>query len=298
MSFSYEPSGKFASAAIIMVPLVTAIASVILGVGYAFASWHNPIIYIGVVLPFLWALLVTLLAGWTLSVFPVRNSALAILLGLVGVLPGYAVETATWLALYLNQSPDPITFGTGRKSLSIALSSVSIEDVWLLLSNFRETFPFLLEVINEGVWSLSGNSVSGMAYKAIWAAELLIFLFFIGSNYRSLANRPFSEDEGKFLKKKIMPKVLMFPEGPDDPLTKLQNGDIGYIFVGPEETDLSEPHLKVTLFSLEDVDLPEGYLTVSTVVYSGKKKEKKESVLLREAGIPKVQVDQLLKKLG
>jgi hypothetical protein len=173
-------------AAIIFVPLVTAVFSIIFGVAYAYASWHNPFIYIGFLLPYLWAFAVRWTAGWVFNAFPVRNVALALFLGILGAIPGYVVESATWLALFINQTDDPLSIGSGAKGLIIAYSTVSFAEVWDIIINYKDTFPILMEILDEGVWSLGSFLVKGIIYKAIWVAELLFFLFLLSKHYYKL----------------------------------------------------------------------------------------------------------------
>ncbi|MDR1111312.1 MAG: hypothetical protein LBP92_11625 [Deltaproteobacteria bacterium] len=294
MSDTYRPSGNFSPAAIIFVPLVMGVVSIVLGFGYAYAAWHNPLIYIGAFLPWVYAALLSFLGGWAFRLTPVRSPRLAGFLAILGGVFGYLFHALVWLNLYLSQSESVLSLGSGRSEMSVVGSLVNWELLKIEILNLKETFGYLLEVIDEGVWSFKGTEVRGWAYRAIWIGEALLFIFTLASRTSDKAREPFSEEQGKYLSKKALPQILRVPFELGDILSRFENGDYGYVMVAEPESERKNNHLEVVLYLLEEQ--PTGYISVTLVTHENKKTLRRKVV--EKASIPSLQAEQLLSRFG
>jgi hypothetical protein len=290
----YHPSGKFSPAAIIFIPLVTSVMASILGIVYAYVTWYNPIIYLGIIFPLAYAYGVYFVSSWVLDITPVRNPILAFVLFFCGGIVGYVFHALVWLNLFIHQTDQFYSFGSGSKSLGFVVSNVNWKVLISEVFNLEYSINYLLMVIDKGAWTLMGHEIKGVPYRLIWLAELLIFTVSLAILCRNEARKPFCETLGQYLEKKTMPHLLRVPDELDRLLYKFEQGEYGYVMIAAIEPDNSRNHLIVDLYYLDEVE--DAYLTVTLVTHVKNKKE--ETKLIEYAGIPKIQADQLIQRFG
>jgi hypothetical protein len=181
--------------AIILVPLATAVAGILLSVPYAFAIWHNPLVYVGVFLPVIWGALIYVLAGWSVTATRLRNPALAALLAVLGTLPGFVLHWAVYADLFINTRPDIALFAyPDEVAMAFNLDKVTFQDVRLILNNWLDTFNLFKAVSEDGIWSVKSFEVKGLVLRLVWLAELLILLATVGKEF---AKKSFALGSGK-----------------------------------------------------------------------------------------------------
>jgi hypothetical protein len=290
----YHPSGKYSPAAIILIPLVTLVMASILGIVYAYLTWYNPIIYLGVIFPLAYAYGVYFCTSWILKITPVRNNVLAFVLFFFGGLIGYVFHALVWLNLYLHQTDQVYSLGSGAKALGFVVSTVNWNVLITEVFNLDYSINYLLLVIDKGAWTLMGHEIKGLPYRLIWLAEFLIFSVSLAVLCRNEARKPFCETLGQYLQKKTLPHLIRVPYELEQLKYKFEQGEYGYVMIAPIEPNNRNNHLIIDLYYLDDVN--DAYLTVTLVTHVKNKKE--EVKLIEYAGIPKIQADQLIKRFG
>jgi hypothetical protein len=291
---SYQPSGKFSPMSIIFIPFITSIVASILGIAYAYVTWYNPLIYLGIIFPLAYAYGVYYFSSWVLDITPVRNNLLAFILFFFGGVVGYVFHAMVWLNLYIHQSDQIYSLGSGSKALGFVVSTVKWKVLVSELLNLEYSINYLLMVIDRGVWTLFGHEVMGLPYRLIWLAEFLFFSVTMAVFCRNEARKPFCETFGLYLQKKTLPHLLRVPYELDGLKYKFEQGEYGYVMVAEIEPDSTHNHIKIDLYYLDEAE--DAYLTVTLVTHVNNKKE--ETKLLEYAGIPKIQADQLIKRFG
>jgi uncharacterized membrane protein YciS (DUF1049 family) len=294
MAEFYEQSGKYPPTSIGVIPLLTAFMASVIGIIYAYICWYNPFIYIGVALPFLYAVAVNLSTSWVLKHTPVRNSAMAFVLFFVGGVIGYVFHALVWLNLFVNQTDSVHQFGSGSRAFGFVVSTVNWGMLVDELLHIDYSFSYLMMILDKGVWTLFGNEVMGTPYKLVWLAEFLIFTISLAILAKNDARRPFCEEMGQYFQKLTLPKLLRVPFELDDLEHRFQQGEFGYVFVAEVEPEKKYNHLKVDLYYLDYVD--DAYLTVTLVTHKGKNIE--STKLIEFAGLPRIQADQLIRRFG
>ncbi|MDR2366959.1 MAG: hypothetical protein LBF58_02435 [Deltaproteobacteria bacterium] len=290
----YHPSGKFSPAALIFIPLVTSVVASILGIAYAYLTWYNPIVYIGIVFPLAYSYGVYFFSSWALDITPVRNNLLAFVLFFFGGLVGYVFHALVWLNLFIHQTDQVFQIGSDSRAFGFVVSTVNWKVLVSEALNLEYSINYLLMVIDRGVWTLLGHEVMGLPYRLIWLGEFLIFTVTLAAFCRNEARKPFCETLGQYLQKKTLPHLLRVPYELDGLKYKFEQGDYGYIMVADIEPNSRYNHIRIELYYLDEVD--DAYLTVILVTHANNKKE--ETKLLEYAGIPKIQADQLIRRYG
>jgi hypothetical protein len=294
MTEFYHPSGKFSPAAIILIPVVTTIASSILGIVYAYLTWYNPLIYLGIIFPIGYGFASYKASSWILLYAPVRNKIIAFVLFFLGGFIGYVFHALVWLNLFVNQTDKVFSLGSGKNAFSVVVSTVDWSMLYNEVFHIDYAVNYLFMVLDQGVWTLFGNPIWGLTYKLIWLAELLICTIVLAFLSANEAAKPFSESQGRYLERKVLNSLLKVPYDLDDLKYKFEQGEYGYVMVAAIEPEKKYNHLKVELYYLEGIG--DAYITVTLVTHTTK--ETKNEKLIEYAGMPKIQADQLLRRLG
>jgi hypothetical protein len=292
----YIPSGEYSPSAIILVPLIVAIASVVTSIFYGGAVYFNPIIYISLFLPYLWALSIGLFAGWTIKSCHVRNPKMAGLMSVVGIIPGYLFHWLIWVDLVLNQSSEKLlTLGSGPKAVAIAKSRVYFDEIVYLLKEPLSTFQVLSDISLEGIWTIFNFEIKGTVLLVVWAAELIILFVSCAKIFSRYAAFPYSEEQRQFFKKKALRTHLRIPNEADDVLKRFSQGEYGYLFaIAAPETDKKAPYLQAEFFLLEREQ--KAYMSLNYVTFKGKKSIPNR--IAEKEKVDKSKVEQLFTRLG
>jgi hypothetical protein len=169
-----ETSSK--PAAIILVPVLSAIVSTILAPLYAALIMYCPFIYVNALLVVAYATLTGLAAGAAVRIGRVRMPLAAAFLALLGAWIGFYFSWCVWLSIlaYFN-TPEFPGFGP-------AMEFFKEPGIWLsAAAKPGEVIEFAREINSTGIWSFGSNSdrtISGMILLAVWAVEFLLFSFF------------------------------------------------------------------------------------------------------------------------
>ncbi|MDR1545551.1 MAG: hypothetical protein LBU12_02300 [Deltaproteobacteria bacterium] len=325
MAEHYSPSGNFSPSALFLIPFVSALVTVVLSLPYAWAVWRNPLLYLGVLLPIAWGFVVGSASGWAAKVGKVRSASLGVLLTLLGILPGFALQWAFYVAVVLVSSDAAfdgvsladkfkisLTSGVdlllGHDALPSDMQEIDVEGVLSmgkssptsgvdLLRGHDALVSYMQEINAEGVWSVGKSSptvIKGVPLLLVWIAEFLVFVVTAAIRVLSQVKKPFNEDFAEWYERVPLPKTLVLPEDPTDLLVRSRSDEYSYLFTAPRETDVRNSHLKAELHYLQEA--PDNYLTVQMVTV--KKKKSVKATLIDRLAIPKLQADRLIARLG
>lgn len=295
MAENYEPSGLYAPQAIVVFPLITAGVSMILALPYGFFCWHNPVVYLGLIFPFIYGGLVSYISSFlAFKVAPVRSPLLSALLAILGILPGYFLYVFVWLDYYRNMTPELGYLGPEFLNLSWNRSSLRFNDLFDFFLNYSAAFKYLSDIQDYGFRTIGDYILKGTPYKLLWLAEFAVIVSLLAWRFYQQAKRPYCEEQGIYYDRIKFPNFIKLPEDQDKLLDNFSKGEYGYIMVGALEHEKKYSHLEVELYCLED--LADGYLSVYLVKKSSK--ESKRIKVIDAIGIPQIQVDQLNKRLS
>jgi hypothetical protein len=292
MALFYKPSRQYNSIGVFAIPVVAAAVSTLLAIPYSLAIWHNPIIYLGILLPVIWGLLVAMAVN-ALAVrpFKVRFPLLAVVLALLGSLVGFYVGWVAWIDLLFNAGRT-FSVGSGRSEISVQLSMFNLEGLIEIGKNPVALFQVAKEVGENGVWSIKGQEVKGTVYYIVWAVEFLIYAFLICKVVASSSGAPFCEESLRWMSSKNY-SHLALPASQTDRevlLSKIREGDISYFLGAESEADPGKvDHLELTFYFSDSGS--DGYTSVN--LKKKGKKDQGEAVLLKYLMVPQRQIDSL-----
>ncbi|MDR2442423.1 MAG: hypothetical protein LBE31_02745 [Deltaproteobacteria bacterium] len=171
-----EPS-RFSPLAFILVPLVFAIVSSLTAIPYALAIWHNPIIYLGIILPGIWALVICAGSRWSLKICNVQSVLLAGLLAIIGSLVGFLLHWAVFTDLVFNRSF--IDFNAKYPNSEVRMTSgvTEPEEIKFYIVNYKDTIKIMNDIADEdGLWTIKDAPVTGLVLKLFWLGEAIVFV--------------------------------------------------------------------------------------------------------------------------
>ena len=247
---TYEPSGRFHPAALIGLPLLTAISSSVLAWFYVWAAWHCPVVVLRAFLPAVWGFLTGLIAALGVYWFNVRNPKAAVVLALSGALAGYAMSWVFWTDLAL--SVPEIAFYV-RKMTSFhetQLTGEYFERITDIILDPGRIIAAAKITYGQGLWEVfrSGRNFTGPLLAAVWLGEAAIYFIFMAYKSRIQAALPFSETSLCWLVKQPLPGVAWLPEGSEAVIDRVKNGDVNDLKVAPiEKKAVKSSHLVVKL---------------------------------------------------
>lgn len=201
MTHYYQASGRFSPLAIVYFVLLAFIAFPIIGLIYAYAIWYIPFIYINILLTAGFGLAIGGLTGFVvISLGKVRNTMLALLLGILGGVLALYFHWAAWVDLVINAGE---SYGSDR--IGITLSNVKLVQVMSLAANPGILFELIGEINAVGTWGLRGGTVSGLLLSVVWLIEALIVLGLSTYLPYTSAQHPFSEMANDWMESEELP---------------------------------------------------------------------------------------------
>ncbi len=206
METYYRPSGKFSPTSFILFIGLCLTAFPLLGLIYAYAIWYIPFIYIN----FLIAGGFGFLVGWLINFLvvgkgKVRNTPLAIGLGLLGGLIALYFHWAVWVDLVINAGE---SYGNSR--IGVTTSNINAFEVFNLAAQPGVLFSLIGEINEFGTWGIRTSSVSGTFLSVIWVLELLIVVGIATLIPIGGAQKPFCEIENQwFTEQQLTPFNLI-----------------------------------------------------------------------------------------
>jgi hypothetical protein len=194
----------------------------------------------------------------------------------------------------INQSKTPLVIGSGKRAITFVPTHIEFQEILDMFGDFSGLVAFLTQVNIHGMWSLIGFEVHGLLYSGIWLGELLIFFITVALFFYRKAQRPYSEDSERFLDKIVLKTPLTVPEDLEVLLDKFHQGDYSYVLSAEPASSPQPQYLQNELYYLDGED--DAYLTVKLFESTGKKSTSTRKVLDKIC-IPRLQAEQLLKKL-
>jgi hypothetical protein len=253
----------------------------ILAAVYAFANYHNPIVYLNVLLCSGFGSLLGWFVAKDVRRFHIRGvfgaGAIALAVCAISTVVHWFFYVATVVVAWGTSSPYDVT--------EVARA------VFLLVEAPSYCWELILLLNETGVWSLgrlgssrSGLEIKGLLLAAIWAAEALVLLWFSLAKPMRQAGMPYSERGQDWIAEKNLPKPVAFIKDPEGFKSALARGDYSALTRPPQSGDeesgeaQTQPssYAVVTLYS----DLFEPYVSVKNV--SGSVKQPKKSRILQK----------------
>jgi hypothetical protein len=224
---------------------------------YAFAAYHNPLIYLNFLLLALFGNLVGWLVSKGVRGFQIRGVAAAALIAFAAFAVAYAVHwffyVTTVLACLTDSPYNPMTMAPIMRSLI-----EEPEACWKVILNINE----------HGIWTLGklGSSggrieVKGSLLTAIWILEALSLCWFSLKKPMEEAGKPYSERGGNWIPQKNLPARLAFIEDPEAFKSAAARGDYSALKIPAEGEQEPARYAAVTLYS----DPFESYVSVENI---------------------------------
>lgn len=186
MAHYYKPSGKVAPTSFVYLVLLIGIVFPLLGVGYAFAIWYIPFIYLNFLLTAALGFIVGILCSLVVvRAGKVRSFPVAAVLSAVGALGALYAHWAAWLLI----ATEEFSFGT----------------MFSLAMNPSLLFTFMGEIYEVGIWTLKGATVSGIMLGIVWLIEAGIVTVIATLMGARAAKDPFCEESGKWFEETELP---------------------------------------------------------------------------------------------
>lgn len=264
----YRPSGSASPVSVILTLCASVLAGAVLSAIYAFANYHNPFIYLNILLLYGLAFALGWLTSWGVRRFHIRNAFAAAAIGVIAFVVSYAVH---WL-FYIS---------TVIVYLEADFSYDVPEIIRLATELMRDpdgAWEWIKAINEEGIWSIGSSSGSDLEFKgllltAVWLAEAAVLLYYSVKKPWDEAGKPYSERSGEWIEGRELPLGIAFVEDSEKFKKDVSRGDCGALVTPlPESDDEPLKFAKVVLYA--DQFTP--YVTVKNVTV--KKKKKKSSV--------------------
>ncbi|MDR2141525.1 MAG: hypothetical protein LBR11_07030 [Deltaproteobacteria bacterium] len=278
MRENYVPSGIFPPASFLIALLATMVFSLILAIPYALAIWFIPIAFISILAPIAWGFLCSLIPGRTITSGHIRNPMVAGLAGFLGSLPGYYLTWCAWANLVFNMG-DTVAIGSGRRAMSVAKSSISLDQLKELALVPKGLFSLIQSVNEVGLWSISRSSgnVHGLPLWGVWGVEFLMIVGVTAFLYAARAREPYSEETQRWIPCLKLGQKLAFPDDLAQLRQKLDDGDINYLLSAPVEEDIKNSNY-LALSVYQDAAITEAYLDVDAFTLEKKNAHKSNNL--------------------
>lgn len=292
----YEASGKISPLALFSLPLFGLFASIVTALLYSIAIYYMPFVYIN--------FLLSIIFGVTLAFFLQPG----ILLGKVRA-PGklFLIGTAiAVLALYLQwivhlslliHTGDALYSSTTWRFGTIAFHKTTLDFSLMLEMAFSpalvwEAIQFLYA---EGSWSIGeGDPISGKFLGAIWIIEAIIIVVVSVCTVSLLGNRPFSEKDNRWLKKKKLSTRFAASDAVLNNLSRIEEGAFDMVL---SSSRVAKDRDNISVILYHDRAEEEGYVDLDLNVY-GEDKNVHTSELFRGLRIAPVHIRRILQRFS
>lgn len=255
----YKPSGAFSPLSFAYFLGISLTALPILGLIYSYATWYIPFIYVRFLLTLGLGFVVGLLVNLLIVKFgKVRNTALAIIFGVVAALITLYFSWAVWLDLMLN-----IGESYGDDKLGITVSNIEFVQVFALATQPSMMWDLMKEVNEVGSISIKGSTISGIFLSIIWLIEAGMVLGVATFYSMPQSKKPFCERTGTWFKEKAL-VPFDFIEDKEKIVTGLERATITVFDDLVPSTDIvTQNHSIFTLYSSEN---GENYLSIENKI--------------------------------
>ena len=259
----YRPSGTVPVSGAVLTFLKSVVVGVILGAVYAFVNYHNPIVYLNVLLNLGFGYALGWLVARDIRRFHVRSVFAAGLIAFAVCVVSYVTHWFFYIATVI----------VDLKSYNV---TEIVKVVSLLLENPEAWWEAILKLNEGGVWSLGrlGSSGEGLVMKGlllavIWVAEALVLCWFSIKRPMEQAGAPYSERGQDWIPPKELPRPAPFVEDIEGFKNAAARSDYS-VLTQPSEVEKESSHATVTLYA----DPFEPYLSVKNVSSSVKEPKK------------------------
>lgn len=256
MASYYTSSGKSSPLSYLYFIAVSLILMPIVGLLYAFAIWHMPIIYVNFLLSACFGFLTGFLINKIVVRYgKVRSVGMAILFSFLAAVFGLYFSWVSWIDLVINAASDGET-----GSAVIVFSNVDVNHLLNLATNPSGLFSIIGGVNEIGTWGFKGTSISGGFLTTIWVLEFLIVLIVSILVGTGSASEPFCESTNQWFAKKDIPS-LSYIYDVNSFVFSMENNNLEAMdHISTCLTAASDNHSNFTLYASE---LGERYLSVT-----------------------------------
>jgi hypothetical protein len=266
----YRPSGIAPFAGVLGALFLGVLGGVLLGAVYGYANYHDPLIYLNVLLTGAFGLALGGIVSKGIRYFRIRSvfAACAVALAAFGV--AYTVHWFFYISVVIVDLEGYSPFSAGaivRLAFSFMRAPMDARDV-------------VRELNAEGIWSVAGQSgrdlgiePKGVVLTGIWVMEALAICYFSVKPPCDEAGKPYSERLDGWIQAKDLPLPIAFVEDVESFKSALARGDYSKL-LSPlaSDGDLAD-HARVILYA----DAVEPCLTVENISVKVKKKKKEVS---------------------
>ena len=217
----YQPSGKFSNLSLLYFILTCIFILPILAFIYSYLIWYVPIVYISFLFTAGFGFSTGLIIRYlVIKLGKIRNSSLALLLGIIGGFITLYISWAVWLDLDENISDIMSTARGG-----IAISSTKIFSVLLIITDPNLMLETISEINNNGNWSIFGVQVNGIFLSIIWIIEALIVFYFSATITYNASKEPFCELNNRWYDNHILPS-FQYIENINEIISDIKNSNL------------------------------------------------------------------------
>ncbi|WP_271768445.1 hypothetical protein [Aquimarina algiphila] len=240
----YKPSGKFSATSLLYFILLSCTAFPILGLVYAYCIWYIPFFYINFLITGAFGFAI----GYLINVFvigkgKVRNTMLAVILGILGGLIAMYFHWSVWTDLVINSGE---SYGTSR--IGITVSNIKFLQVFTLVTQPDVLFSLIGEINEVGVWGIRNATVSGVFLTIIWIIELLAVIGISTLTSFPKAGEPFCETNNNWFKESVLPAFNHIPET-SKMIADLEKGDQSAFNELAPSSNIEQDHSVFTLYT-------------------------------------------------
>ncbi|MCC6372476.1 MAG: hypothetical protein IT236_15840 [Bacteroidia bacterium] len=247
MNTYYKPSGAMAPISIIYFLILCFLIVPLLALGYAYATWYIPFIYINIIIAAALGAFTGVIADkLVIKKGMVRNPILALVFGMIAGLFACYFQWAVWVSLVINAGDH-----VGFDSLGFTVSNIKIVQVFQL-SFHPEMLYRLASAINEsGTWSIKGGQVSGIPLTIIWIIEALIITGISLALAYVPSKKPFSENNNRWFDEFELGKLFTLIENKEQFVKDLEAGKEEALQTLPFCENETSAHSRITLYGDE-----------------------------------------------
>lgn len=254
MNSYYKPSGKFSSISFVYFLLLSITVFPLLGLIYTYCIWYIPFIYINFFITAGFGFLVGFFIN-TIAIAKgkVRNTGIALVLGLLGGLIALYFHWAVWIDLVINAGE---SYGNSR--IGVTVSNIKIFQVFSLVTQPEALFGIIGEVNKQGTWGIGGSAFNGTPLSIVWGIELLIVVVISVVVSYIRAKQPFCEVGNSWFKE-IELGTFQYIENAASVVKELEKNNSELI----ENIEaIINPKVSHSIFTLYTSNLGESYLSI------------------------------------
>jgi hypothetical protein len=262
----YKPSGAAPAGGAAATAAAGMLGGAVLGAIYGFIVYHNPMIYINLVILFILAYLLGTIVSRCIHKFRIRNVFIAVVIGIAAFAAAYAVHWFVYIATVLVDLQTDFPFDIAE----IANRTLS------LMENPSDAWEFMLEINDAGVWQMTSSSgrdtgfaPRGVLLALVWLAEALVFLYSSVKLPWEEAHKPYSERLDRWMDSRALPVPIAFIDNTNDFKRAAAQGDYSVLITPLGDEPGNAKYATVVLYQ----DPVEPYVSVENVSTKAKKRK-------------------------